>query len=314
MKAEVYDYFINLEKQGLPMKGGYILDADPRITKPNYPSNYYCNVRTRTIDDTTFYEKHIFDNVEVIGSIASAEMYNAVGIMTPPIYLMKTPLSNPKPFKRHTVYSIQQDVTSLKDFICSRGGDNKQYIQDIYRKHSNFKWSILYDTRIRESFLSHMTPQCLNELINLFLLDELRTDIDRHTNNYFLCKSKDSDKWEHIIPIDLECMLIYRENISRKFDFDSFTANPYNSTTPQHYEDYRRYSDRMIDMRELLDDGVLSKSNVDTIKSALEYDFPKAIKKTCKKYHLHKHTKEAYNPVAHLWEYNRNTIGRDLGL
>jgi hypothetical protein len=71
----------------------------------------------------------------------------------------------------------------------------------------------------------------------------------------------------------------------------------------------------MNDMRQLVQDDVLSSSNIETITSALEFDYPKELIHTCKEAKVsHREKKEIVRPVESLWEYNRETLGKDLGL
>ena len=75
------------------------------------------------------------------------------------------------------------------------------------------------------------------------------------------------------------------------------------------------YKQRITDMRQLAQDGVLSTENVNAITGALEYDFPKEMKSACKDSRLgFGERNEIVKPVERLWEYNRQTIGRDLGM
>ena len=65
--------------------------------------------------------------------------------------------------------------------------------------------------------------------------------------------------------------------------------------------------------RELLEEDVLSNNNIVALHNALEFDLPKSIKETGIKYSLTEvEINEIYNPIAMLWEYNRNNLGRDL--
>jgi len=65
----------------------------------------------------------------------------------------------------------------------------------------------------------------------------------------------------------------------------------------------------------LIDDGVMSSYNIETMVKALKHDFPKEVKILCKKQKLsHKLTNETYSPIARLWEYNQQQLGKDLGL
>ncbi|MBR4998822.1 MAG: hypothetical protein IKY10_02975, partial [Clostridia bacterium] len=161
-----------------------------------------------------------------------------------------------------------------------------------------------------------MTPECLTQLENVFLVDELRTDPDRTTLNYFLTKAKGSQKYEGVVVIDLENMLLfdYCRN-GEKDDFKNFILYPYSTATPQQNQDVATYKQRVVDLKELIQSGSLSKDNITVLKNALTYDFPKEIKKACKERKLKgKKRSIIVDPVERLWEYNNNEIGKDLGL
>jgi hypothetical protein len=110
-------------------------------------------------------------------------------------------------------------------------------------------------------------------------------------------------------------MQIYNYCGSKKEDFANFLVCPYQTATPHQSYDNACYKQRLIDMRQLMQDDVLSASNINAITSALEYDFPKEIKSVCKYSKLKLGEKnDIVKPVERLWEYNRETIGKDLGM
>ena len=75
------------------------------------------------------------------------------------------------------------------------------------------------------------------------------------------------------------------------------------------------YINRIHAIRELIDEGMLSSYNIETMVKALKHDFPKDVKLLCKKEKLsHKLTNQAYSPIARLWEYNQKELRNDLGL
>ena len=146
-------------------------------------------------------------------------------------------------------------------------------------------------------------------------MDELRTDFDRTTNNYFFYKSKEGDKYEGVVAIDLEQMVIYRYCGASKDDFEGFLCYPYGSATPQQVTDELCYLARVRNIRELIDDGALSTNNIETIKNLINYDFPKEIKNVSKASGIKRLEKKCLvTQCQRLWEYNQNTIGRDLEL
>ena len=135
------------------------------------------------------------------------------------------------------------------------------------------------------------------------------------SHSAFFYKTKDSDKYEGVIGIDLDLMQIYNYCGSKKEDFTNFLVYPYQTATPHQSYDNVCYKQRITDMRQLAQDGVLSASNINVITSALEYDFPKEVKSACKDCKLgFGERNDVVRPVERLWEYNRETLGKDLGM
>jgi hypothetical protein len=110
-------------------------------------------------------------------------------------------------------------------------------------------------------------------------------------------------------------MVIFNYCQGKKEEFDSFLLYPYESEVPQHKLDNECYRQRVSDIRELIQEGLLSKRNIETLKNLLSYDFPGEVRKTCKEQGLRWKSKNSVvDPVERLWEYNNKTIGKDLGL
>lgn len=243
-----------------------------------------------------------------LGGAASSKMYNEAGILTPQIYIIK---DKDKAFSS----TLQQDVSSIDFLYTALAGSNYEYSQIVHEFFGKEKWAVFYDTNLVRRFLQFMTPDCLEQLKNVFLLDELRTDCDRHTKNYFFYKQKDADKYEGIIAIDLEQMSIFFHCDGSKDDFSNFLVTPFESATPQQKYDHICYMQRVKNIRELIDDGVLSQKNLEALMTALKHNFPADIKSLAKDKKLRgKDKSKIVDPIERLWEYNRNTIGKDLGL
>ncbi len=248
------------------------------------------------------------DNQSALAGMASSTMYNDIGILTPQIHLIH---DNDK----QNSSTLQQDISSIDFLYTILAGCDYEYSQIVKDFFGKNKWDIFYDTNLINRLLNFMTPDCLDQLKNVFLIDELRTDIDRHTRNYFFYKSKYADKYEGVITFDIEQMAIYFHCDGGKDDFSNFLLIPYESATPQQKYDHINYMQRVKDIRELIQDGVLSKHNLETLISALKHDFPADIKQAVKEKHLHGKSKnKIIDPINRLWEYNQNTIGKDLGM
>ena len=248
-------------------------------------------------------------NQTTIGSIASSSMYNDIGILTPKIHLIKNG-------NKHNSSTLQQDVSSIDFLYTAIADSNYEYSQIVREFFGKDKWAVFYDSNLAKRFLEFMTPECLDQLKNVFLVDELRTECDRHTKNYFFYKRKESNKYEGVITIDLDLMTIFVNCESgKKDDFSNFLVTPYESATPQQKYDHICYMQRVKNLRELIEDGVLSKRNLEALTIALKHNFPADIKQVVKSKKLHGKDKSRFvDPIERLWEYNRNTIGKDLGL
>lgn len=303
MNKKVFEYFEDINKRKLKKRYNIIVKDDKvRLETEFEKTDLY------RVDDILMHAKK-WNAQYTINSIASAQMYNNLGILTPPITLMQNVKGHPSP---KNILSIQQDVYSLKQFYCELAADAETEQNIQFDRFDRFKWQVLYDSDIRRIFLKYMTPECLEELISVFLLDELRTDIDRHNSNYFLIKDHNSELFEHVVPIDLDNIIILNRSIASKQSFQDFLLLPYKSVTPTATSDIRHYDGRIYDIKELIQDGALSPKQTQIIKSALKYDLPDSIKKICKKYPLKKYIPSTHEPFARLWEYNRNELLKEL--
>lgn len=263
-------------------------------------------------DDRTFIVKHS-SLKKSLASVASSKIYREAGIYTPQVYLLGAE-------DKEVANTIQEDVTNINGFETILPKDDLEFMKIGQELSSKFKWQLLYNRVIENYFLQFMTPECLEQLINIFLADEVRTDFDRHHLNYFFYKRKGENRYEGVIVFDLDMMKIYMycgdlyTGNSRE-DFKNFLVFPYESATPQMWDDNVCYKQRVVDICELIQDGVLSDGNIETLKKILQADFPNELMQACKQQRLSRRVRnKVVNPVEYLWEYNRNTIGKELGL
>ncbi len=266
-----------------------------------------CVDKYEITDGRTCFVKTV-DTKTGVSSIASSKLYEKAGILTPPVSFIAKK-------DRYSIQTIQPNVEDINTVKTILANNDIEYRKIQTRAFGKYKWRLFYDKSLIDTLLKFMTPSCLTDLQNMFLVDELRTDGDKHLKNYFFYKSKDSDKYEGIIGIDLDLMQIYNYCGSKKDDFDNFLVFPYQTATPHQSYDNVCYKQRIMDMCQLAEDAVLSNKNISAIISALEFDFPKEIKATCKDSKLgFRERSEIVSPIERLWEYNRKTIGKDLGL
>lgn len=305
-KNHAFDYFMNLESEHLPKSGSSFL----------YDKRYYESIGYRTLNPkrteniifvkgTPFYYKP-WKNEYSINSITSSEMYNKCGLITPPVYKLSSRKS----------YEISQDVNSIKDgtSVIAKNIPELGKIRKTFNLES-YKWSLLYDKDIRDAFLEFMTPECFEEFVLMFILAELRTDVDLHPQNYFLFKHKLAEKFEKAIPIDLELSRILDYTNRESSSFKDFLFRNYDSYSPHMAVDgYANYRDRIYNLREVIADSVLSKNQIDVIKKCLAYNFAEQFRENFRKLNEKGNFLDVYELFANLWEYNRNNLGRELDL
>ncbi|MBQ4322977.1 MAG: DUF3048 domain-containing protein, partial [Clostridia bacterium] len=154
-------------------KGAFLSDENFKNLSDANLDNFCCQIQ---IKDSLYYSKPWGNNYS-INSIATSDMYRDLGIITPPIY---------KAYKQDALrtrkeYEISQDVRTIKDTVCLLASEvaNLSKIQELTRL-DGYKWMLLYDMSLRQEFLKFMTLECFEEYVALFLLAELRTDVDMH--------------------------------------------------------------------------------------------------------------------------------------
>ena len=327
MNKQVYDYFEDLDKKKLPRKKHHLIYDGERIINNETIDKNGNPKDNATIDGVHYFTKGNNFEYSII-DIASSNMYNNIGIMTPPPYIIT---KNPEGLHSFATAQIAtQDVHTIKGMLFTIA-DQLLSKADILalRVGSTYKWDPLYDGHIQRIFLKYMTKECFDKLIGLFLVDELRSEQDRHENNYFFYKTTDADKFEGVMPIDNEYANILLNNVRSKRDFNAFLYTPYHTPTILTRMDNRCYQDRIKDIKELLNDQILSQEQIELLKRAIQYDFPREIKKVSKqlynsdqiltirdfaKRNKSSAAQQAYDSISRLWDYHHKDLGKELGL
>lgn len=298
-------FFENVNAQDIAKR------INSKRNKPNINilANLNENVQKVTVgENPTEFIIKTSDSQHGLAGIASSKMYNDIGIYTPQIFLLDSK-------NKLTTKTLQQNISNVNGLDTILASDDIEYIKIERKLFGRYKWQLFYDSDLNHELLKFMTPDCLEQLKNMFLIDEIRTDIDRHTMNYFFYRKSKSDKYEGIIAIDLDQMAIYNYCGEHKDDFQNFLMCPYRSATPQQVTDELSYMQRIRNLRELIQDNVLSPKNLQTLVNALKHDFPADLKKLCRdKKLIGRERSKIVTPIDRLWEYNNKTIGKDLGL
>jgi hypothetical protein len=324
MHNNVRKYFEDFESMNFKRKNEAILFTDHAIKlvdRHNSISPAYSNVRSFIIDGIPVVVKDWQDEISLY-SLATSQMYDDIGIVTPPEYIIrheqphigKIKVAHHSKDYTNLFCTFAQNISSVRKIspeLAIRIKEYKKVVANCGNK--NYKWSILTEPALRHKFLEFMTEKCLDELMTLHLVDELRTEVDRHMGNLFLYKTKGSDKYDGVIAIDNGFGQIAQ---NKDISFQDLLMFTYGSHTPQDGVGTTSYPNRIDEIRNLLYNGYIKKTQSKFLRKALKYDFPGTIKSVCKKYKIKgtKYNKTLYDKTARLWEYNQETIGRDLGL
>ncbi len=307
MITDIYDYFQKLEDKKFPRLKKSILYDESRM---HYDPNAAEDKRELSIDGTNYFYKQ-FHHENTLVEIASTNMYNEIGIPTPPVSLIREFL--PDGPLSPEAYVVNPDINQIPEyeFILGIPLFKNNGIRGFF---PHDRWGSLYDSDIRRKFLKFLTPECFDQLIGLSLVDEIRSERDRHLGNIFFYRKKGNTKYEGCIPIDNELIQLMHQYDFTKSDFQTFLLTKYSAGTPLCDMDSGTYISRIGNIRELLQDGMLTQGQIDLMKRAINYNFPKTIKQIGSNPLFAKKRKPVYDSVSRLWEYHHNNLGKDLEL
>ena len=323
MKKQVYDYFLDLEAQDLPRQNGSLIEDNKKIKRlgtVRQANSARDILKYKILGEQFFCKTEGSTRTNFIAhEIASSKMYGKLGIITPPVYFMKR-----KGLIEKYPCRISQDALLLDGLHCEPTLNIKP-LQDLPIEMSTKlnPYEILYDKNIKEHLLQIMTEECFLELVNIFLAGDLRTDADMHPDNYFLYKEECQDKFTGVMPIDLEHSQAILKKAYKKDDFSDFAKyKKFDSCIPFTYGHYGllkqghyytgTHNDRLRNIVSLIQSGKLDHSQIDFIKSTINYDLPKSMREICAKHSFNKGQVHSADSVARLWDYNRQVLEKEL--
>lgn len=308
MNGEVLKYFEDLYKCDLTIKDNVFV-KDTKFKREQ--STISSNVRILHYHGIPFYAKDIYGKYSIQAMCAS-KMYRDLGINTPPIYPIHTG-------KVHSagndIAIMSQDVRSIKEFFAEqlfRTTEFKKFRSRLgFNDFFNNKWEFLLNENTKRKCLQFMTEECYNQILDMCIVDELRTDKDRGPDNFFLYKNLNSELYEGVIVIDLDLVHALTCKHPNKTDFSSWSAySQYSTFIPLGGLDQAKpYEDRIIDMIQTIKQGKFSERHVNLIKRYLNFDFAGLMRKECKSLPLKKYSTCLYETYARLGEYNRKLLG-----
>ena len=302
MDKKVLDYFVKLNKIKVPKNRNGIIVVDMLKTHKSDDG------KKIIINNVPCFYKEDF-HPRLLSGITASRMYKALGIPTPVTSLATGIFGN-------TIHTLSQDVKGLeeKGYDISIASDTPLFKLLMKpadnRGVASNKFADFADEKINVLMLKFMTNDCLDELKNIILLDELRTDPDRHWHNFFFYKKQGAKKWEGIIPIDLELSYIFTTNNARYKFFD----HSYSSYTLLGDRDcFLTLSKRMNNVKDAIQKGYLNESQLNTLKQGVTFNYPYLVSTLQKKYFPNSKTTITDN-INYLWNHNYQALKDELSL
>ena len=321
MNKQILKYMLDFESRDLKKDNNVILIDGRRVNPLDFSSSegepldkkLTTNpVPKYSIDNDTVYVKK--ETIDSMTGLACSRMLNDLGIATPII----VPLKHAD--EPNTFYTASQDLSKLEckglDIKCAI--NVPQAIGSLYKNVTNLHNEIwdCFHPEVHDILREFMTEECFNELVTKALLDEIRTYTDSHFGNIILYKTKGSDKYEGIIPIDLEYSEIFNKYHTDPDEiFKYFKMKPYRAFNfTSKITDPKTLKQRLDDIVEEAYSGNFSMEQLNILKKALNYDLPKLIKDLSQKYKMNNFGNIQYEMFARLWDFNREHLGKNLGM
>ena len=278
MNSELLSYFNSLER--LKNKDGLIHTDSVEIELLS-PRSREQKVPKYNINGQPVYIKDSNDRNTVVG-LATSQMYNDIGLITPTQHILTTAPSHRRLFARvKNLDSRFTDPSIVTADLSSIPGIDCDTVENILSREDKesapfrmgrYAWQFLYESSVRAILMQYMTPEVYNDMVADSLISEIRTDIDRHYLNAFLYKKSGAPKYEGFIPIDLDNLEILKHIFKDKFtkdNFEEFLASTYESTSLTGKHCNRAYLYRIADLKEIIDDGVVPLSSLEKLRAAL---------------------------------------------
>ena len=325
MNKDVLSYFIDLDKEKLARdENNAIIAPSKDVVKlrPDLQASSCRKIVKYNIAGKRFFSKSEPNKFFTLKTheIASSKMYRDLGITTPPVYYM---MVNGILRKRPAL--VSQDLYSIKQLdvaLCSK----LKAIRKIQLQSDTIltPYDILFEKEVRDYCLTFMTKECYEELVDMFMLGDLRADSDIHPDNYFLYKKHGEKKYTGVIPIDLEHSQIALSKCTTQEEFRHFIeGHEYESCLPfkhRYGDDYLgecylflgTYADRIKSLKNLIQSGKLTKKQTTLLKRAINYDLPSTMENIVAYHNFDKTQKHTCELVKRAWDYNHKQLSKEL--
>lgn len=193
----------------------------------------------------------------------------------------------------------------------------KMYNINHYDYQKTNMWGCVLNPAFRKEMLEYMTPQCYEDLKNMYVLDVIMGNPDRHYLNYFLTKKKGGDKWQSVIAFDNESN-IYRDTLKEfrgtpKEIYNLAHSTVSNFYTPQLVKDGITHVERLDDLRNHVVNGKFNRSQYELLERMVNYDLPSKMNTMYKVHDIKgKDVNKLKDVVSMAWETNQKMIDKAM--
>ena len=179
-KIKVKDYLLDLEKRKLQREpDGFYSSKDEKVSDIQQDNRFM----TCLIDGVPFVlKKGSFERFSLADFITELHMggvYNDLGVNSAEYYPMY--LYN----DQHNYRTVQLASQDLKKLDGIELVTPRAILDNIFTFGYTDSWKVLYSFKIKDQLLEYMTEECFDKMIQMFLLDTLTAQGDRHNKNFF---------------------------------------------------------------------------------------------------------------------------------
>lgn len=326
MNIDIYKYLQNFEDMDLPNENKVLIEDGERINLIADFSTSFNPISYYDVDGKyNLYAKKFIDfndnpSDRFITELLSSRLYekhNINCIRTYPMFIEDSSYC-----KERIIGTASEDLQNLKDldvtndndFMMSQPFDMMYKSQDISTEEFyDDEWLLLTNEKLRNYFLTKMTPECFEDLVDIMIVDTLFFASDRFGNgrNMFFVKEKGEKLFQSVVPIDLE---------SINFDYltcniypivhsfiKEYFANPQLMTTAHGAQITKSYEDRLFGLKRIIREGFLSDRQKKLITDILSLKMPDEIKEILEKYKLPL-SKKIIKFYGEMWKKSANTL------
>lgn len=327
MNINIFNYLQNFENMNLPNEHGIIIEDGKRI---KHLSDIFCTYNQISYYDVdeeyNIFTKKFVDSFREVPSdryfseLLASRIYEKSGIncvRTFPFVNCEDMIGG------HDYISVgSEDLKGIKSLDMTDDNEFLMNLSEELLKNDNTvssrdmfenEWLILTNPKLKNEVLTHMTPECFDDLIDLMIMDVLFYNSDRfgYPRNLFFAKNPSSEKIETVVAFDLEsinfdALDLYFNGSVNKYVKEMYTDPTF--TVAAHGANLSMtYKNRVETLKEIARRGYFNDRQLKLINDVLSLNITEEINDILNKYNLdlNKKVKKIY---GELWKRNGDIL------